>query len=122
MQGEFTISEIISGYEGVTSQPKLPVAELKNSSRADQHWTTLLNSITAPKGELIELESIVKHTADGKLVTVLDSGFTLPQVPRHVADAIYGVVEGAEYDTSHGWWVIPCQQELNVSVNFGGIK
>lgn len=122
VQGEFTISEIISGYESVTSQPKLPVAELKNSSRTDQHWTTLLNSITAPKGELIELESIVKHTADGKLVTVLDSGFTLPQVPRHVADAIYGVVEGAEYDTSNGWWVIPCQQELNVSVNFGGIN
>jgi len=29
-------------------------------------------------------------------------------------------VQGAEFDTTDGWWLIPCAQELNISVVFGG--
>jgi len=120
LKGEFTISQVISGYENVTNQPQLPVQELSNSSRTDQHWTTLLDSIVGPDGKKISIRSIVKKTPSGKFVTVLDSGFTLPQVPRTVSDAIYGRVQSAEYDTTNGWWLIPCGQELNISVVFGG--
>jgi hypothetical protein len=120
LQGEFTISQVISGYDNVTNQPQLPVQELSNSSRTDQHWTTVLDSIIGPDGKKISSSSIVEDTPSGKLVTVLDSGFTLPQVPRTVSDAIYGRVQGAEYDTTDGWWLIPCGQELNISVVFGG--
>lgn len=42
------------------------------------------------------------------------------QVPRDLADAIYGRVQGASYDTKNEWWTVPCGQLLNVTINFGG--
>jgi hypothetical protein len=91
------------------------------SLQIDQHWAALLDEIIGPDGQPIRLDSIVDHTPDGELVAVLDTGFTLPQVPRAVSDAIYGRVQGAEYSTKYGWWLIPCAQELNISFVFGGV-
>ncbi|KAF8342240.1 aspartic peptidase domain-containing protein [Cantharellus anzutake] len=120
--GEFTISEVLPGYDEVLSEPKLPVNELKGSDKLNQHWTTVLDAITGPDGKNISLGSIVDGTPKGKLVTILDSGFTLPQVPRKVSDAIYGRVNGANYSVDDGLWLIPCGQELNISIVFGGVK
>lgn len=44
------------------------------------------------------------------------------QVPRDVSDAIYGRVQGAEYDVKNQYWTIPCGQYLNISFNFGGLN
>ncbi|KAF8306322.1 acid protease [Clavulina sp. PMI_390] len=118
--GEFTISEIISGYENITNQPQISVQELSGSSLANQHWTVLADKMIGPDGNQISYSSIVSGTSKGEVVTVLDSGFTLPQVPRKVSDAIYGRVQGAEYDSTNGWWVLPCEQELNISFVLGG--
>jgi len=54
-------------------------------------------------------------------VAVIDSGFTLPQVPRSVSDTIYGRVQGAVYDTTNQWWTVPCGQYLNISFVLGGV-
>lgn len=43
-------------------------------------------------------------------------------MPRSVSDAIYGRVQGAEYDTNEQLWLIPCDQMLNISFNFGGVN
>lgn len=48
--------------------------------------------------------------------------FTFPQVPRKVSDAIYGRVQGAEYDTKTEMWLIPCDMEVNVTLKFGGVE
>jgi len=53
---------------------------------------------------------------------VFDSGFTFPQLPRSVSDAIYGCVQGAQYDTNEQLWLVPCDQMLNISFNFGGMN
>jgi hypothetical protein len=45
-----------------------------------------------------------------------------PQVPRDVADAIYGRVPGAEYDSKHQMWTIPCGIEVNLTFSIGGVK
>ena len=52
----------------------------------------------------------------------LYASFTFPQVPRSVSDAIYGRVQGAEYDTNEQLWLVPCDQMLNISFNFGGVN
>lgn len=44
------------------------------------------------------------------------------QVPRDVSDAIYGRVQGAEYDVENQYWTVPCGQYLNISFNFGGVN
>ncbi|EIN04256.1 acid protease [Punctularia strigosozonata HHB-11173 SS5] len=119
--GQLTISSPVPGYENITSQPKLSVDKVKLS--ADQHFQVLTdsNGIIGPDGNALDVSSIVPGVHDGKLVAVFDSGFSLPQVPRKVSDAIYGRVQGAKYDTDNEWWTIPCDQYLNISFKFGGV-
>ena len=118
IQGEFTIGEVIPNLANITNQPKVPVHPA--SIHADQHWSGTLDGILGPDGKSIGLTSVVFGTPSNKLVAIYDTGFTLPQVPRDVSDAIYGRVPGASYDTSNGWWTIPCTQEVNLTIVIGG--
>jgi hypothetical protein len=121
--GQITISELITGYESVASQPKL---YLKNAfmDSSNQHWAIVTdnNGVIGPDGNPIVVESIVPHITGGQLVAVLDSGFTFSQVPRKMSDAIYGRVQGASYSTSDGLWYVPCDQYLNLSFVLSGVN
>lgn len=122
-KGQFTVSEVVPGYEAVTSMPQLDVESVRILLGDDQHWQALTdkdNGIIGPDGNVIKIKSIVPKAPSGQLVTVFDSGFTFSQVPRDVSDAIYGRVQGAMYDASKEWWTVPCGQYLNLTFNFGG--
>jgi hypothetical protein len=57
------------------------------------------------------------------LTVVLDSGFSLPQVPRAVADALYSRFHGAEFVSVTGigpTYILPCDAEVNATFLFGG--
>lgn len=122
--GKLSISEPIPGFENITSQPKLPVDKVHRLTDADQHWQTFtdVNGVIGPDGQPIAIDSIVPKADDGELVVIFDSGFTLPQVPRAMSDAIYGRVQGAAYDETHGYWTVPCDQLINLSFKFGGVE
>ena len=102
--------------------PKLEVTKDHKLTDLDQHWQTYTdkNGFIGPDGNPIDYDSIVPSAPDGQLVVVFDSGFTLPQVPRTVSDAIYGRVQGAEWNSDWNAWTIPCTQMLNISFKFGG--
>jgi len=59
------------------------------------------------------------------LNAVLDTGFSLSQVPRQIADAIYGRIPNATFETvGRGigeTWKFPCDVEINVTFSIGGI-
>jgi hypothetical protein len=80
--GYITVGEVLQGYENITSQPKLPVSSVAPGDKADQHWQTLADDdgFVGPDGKPINVSSIVD--GGNKLTVVMDSGFTLPQVPR----------------------------------------
>ncbi|KIK92952.1 hypothetical protein PAXRUDRAFT_829461 [Paxillus rubicundulus Ve08.2h10] len=123
--GQFTMSEVVPGFENITSQPQLAVEKVYKVTDEDQHWQILTDQgvgIIGPDGQPIQVSSIVPKAPDGQLVVVLDSGFTLPQVPRSMSDAIYGRVQGAEWSTSSQAWLVPCGQLINVTFNFGGVS
>jgi hypothetical protein len=122
--GQITVSEFVSGYESVASQPKLSVKDVPFLDTSSQHWAILTdkNGVIGPDGNVLSFESIVPHIRGGQLVAVLDSGFTLSQVPRKMADAIYGRVQGASYSADDGAWMVPCDQQLNISFIFGGVN
>ncbi|KIJ62530.1 hypothetical protein HYDPIDRAFT_176370 [Hydnomerulius pinastri MD-312] len=123
--GQFTISEVVPGFENITQQPQLAVEKVYEVTDEDQHWQILTDKndgIIGPDGQPIQVSSIVPKAPDGQLVAVLDSGFTLPQVPRSMSDAIYGRVQGAEWSTSSQAWLVPCGQLINVTFNFGGVS
>ncbi|KAL5512740.1 hypothetical protein ACEPAG_3006 [Sanghuangporus baumii] len=121
--GTFTISELVKGYENITSQPKLDIFKVHELTDRDQHWQmyTDVDGVLGPDGQPIKADSIVPKAPDGQLVAVVDSGFTLPQVPRTMSDAIYGRVQGAEWNAENEVWTIPCDQMLNISLKFGGV-
>jgi hypothetical protein len=124
--GNITIGEVIPGFEDVTNMPKLPVAEVSIHEQGDQHWQILLDKdgITGPDGNVINITSIV----DGghRLNAVLDTGFSLTQVPRQLSDAIYGRIPGATFgDVGRGageTWRFPCNVEVNLTFTIGGVK
>ncbi|OJT08148.1 hypothetical protein TRAPUB_944 [Trametes pubescens] len=120
--GQLTISEVLSNYSKVLDMPKLPVTKVHKLTDEDQHWQvyTDVNGVLGPDGQPIDVESIVPKAPDGQLVVVFDSGFTLPQVPRAMADAIYGRVQGAEYNEASEIWTVPCDQYIPLTFKFGG--
>ena len=104
--GDLTIGEILSGYENITSQPKLSVQVLSSSDSANQHWTILLDEdgIIGPAGDDViseyDISTNVDSTSNSKQLTVsaflrfilvrvsrvvfqivIDTGYSLPQVP-----------------------------------------
>jgi len=91
---------------------------------SNQHWAVVTDSkgVIGPDGNDISRESIVRHISGGKMVAVLDSGFTFSQVPRKMSDAIYGRVQGATYNTQAGIWKVPCKQNLSLAFVLGGVK
>lgn len=121
--GEFTIAEVVSGYENITSQAKLKIKDVPTLTDTDQHWAVFTDAygLIGPDGNPIDYDSIVPRAPDNQLVAVLDSGFSYSQVPRDVADAIYGRVASAEYDETNEIWTLPCDVELNITFKFGGV-
>ena len=92
--GAMTISEVLPQYSNLSSQPKVPVAVLQGSAVDDQHWTILLDKdgIIGPDGNVIKITSnATGSSADNanQLVALFDTGFTLPQVPRCVAQPFF---------------------------------
>ena len=87
--GDLTIGSPIPGFENVTSQPKLPVFEV--SAKSGQHWQTLLdaNGIIGPDGKHINTTSHVSGGGKNKLNVIMDSGFSLPQVPKCVFSLMF---------------------------------
>ncbi|KAI0826793.1 acid protease [Trametes gibbosa] len=131
--GDLTVGELLPGYESVTSQPKLPVSTLAKSNAVNQHWQILMDAdgIIGPAGNDIidefDVKTGVRSTSNSKQLTVvIDSGYSLPQVPPLVAEAIYKQVPGAQLvnlPTIDGpIWQIPCNKEINVTLKFGGVQ
>jgi hypothetical protein len=122
--GQLTIQEVVPGYENITTQTKLNVDKLPGLTSSDQHWQFLTDKdgVIGPDGQVIVTDSIVPKAPKGQLVAVLDSGFTLPQVPRAMSDMIYGRVQGAEWSAQNEAWLIPCGQLLNLTFSIGGVQ
>lgn len=123
--GDITVGEIVQGYENITSQPKLPVTRVPLSNRAGQHWQTFVdeNGFVGPDGNSINAPSIVD--GGNKLTVIMDSGFSLPQVPRAISDSIYGRIPGAIFKNITSGigsiWTIPCSFEVNITIKIGGV-
>ncbi|PIL36177.1 hypothetical protein GSI_01837 [Ganoderma sinense ZZ0214-1] len=121
--GDLTIGEVVSPFNNITSQPKLPVTQMSN--RNGQHWTAMLdkNGIIGPDGNRM---NTTKHATGNKLTVMFDSGFTFPQVSKNIANQIYGRVPGAIFTNVTGgtapMWTLPCSTELNVTFIFANVS
>ncbi|KAI0067567.1 acid protease [Artomyces pyxidatus] len=126
--GDITVGELLPGYEAVADAPKVNVTSVGTIERLEegQHWQALMDvgGIVGPDGQAIDVTSHVSGTADKRQLTaIFDTGFTLPQVPKDVSDAIYSRIEGAQFQNINATgpiWTLPCDAEVNVTIRIGG--
>jgi hypothetical protein len=116
---ELTIGQLIEGLENITTTPKNAV-QIVPMDGAGQHWSLLVDAIIGPDGQEIPLSTGVPGKT--KPTAVLDSGFSLPQVPKEVTDAFYGRIPQAYFEAEAQLWVIPCDHEVNVTFVIGGVR
>jgi hypothetical protein len=119
------------------------VTTVADEESVDQHLQILLdpNGIIGPDGKAIPTQTLVEQTGNkDQMTVVIDSGFTLPQLPRFeiihftylwplivcdrsVVDGIYGRLHDSEFHEVSGIggvYVLPCAQEVNVTLVFSG--
>ncbi|KAK7468975.1 hypothetical protein VKT23_003473 [Stygiomarasmius scandens] len=126
--GNITVGSILSGLESISSQPKLEVTEVSVRRSGDQHFQVLIDSdgIIGPDNQSISITTSVDETSNSKQATaVIDTGFSLSQVPKVVADAFYSRFDGAEYVNVNGignTWIVPCTIEANITWKIGGTR
>ncbi|KAH9893132.1 aspartic peptidase domain-containing protein [Epithele typhae] len=110
-EGVFLISEHDDAFQNITSAPML-------RSLTSQHWSLAMDSMTANGTPFAFNASRVPGVPTGKVAAVLDTGFSLPQIPIAAVNAIYESVPGAVY--SEPYWVVPCDAAPTVVFTFGG--
>ncbi|KAH9963321.1 aspartic peptidase domain-containing protein [Russula dissimulans] len=125
---EMTISEILPQYQDIANQPKIPVTIVPSQVSSQQHFSILLdsNGIIGPNGKSIQTNSNATAAPNydpHRFQTVIDSGFTLPQLHKDVVDAIYSGLPGAQFvnvaGASGDLWTFDCDLEVNVSISIG---
>ncbi|KAH8792747.1 aspartic peptidase domain-containing protein [Flagelloscypha sp. PMI_526] len=127
--GHMTVSSILPGYGKILDQPEVPAVITKQNNFSN--WALLVDAIKAPNGRNINfIPNILSKDADnlkidpnGKLIAVVDTGFTKSQIPSEIWDAIYGNIDGAREATwgDSSFWAFPCTTELDISITIGGI-
>lgn len=87
--GDFTVGELLPGYEDVEHQPKLPVDFAKHGN---QHWSVLLDEdgIIGPNGQSIPMTTRVASTKDKQMLTAMfDTGYALLQCDSYTSKFIF---------------------------------
>jgi hypothetical protein len=85
--GQITVSETVPGLQNISDQPKLTVKTVPSSRSGEQHWQVLLdpNGIIGPSGQRMALSTkVAGATNSSQLACVIDTGFSLNQVPKYV--------------------------------------
>lgn len=79
------MGEVLDGYGDVLNEPRLPMTDVPGPFAGNQHFQVLLDvdGIIGPDGESIPLRTDVLQTVNKRQATaVMDTGFSLPQLPR----------------------------------------
>ncbi|KAL1950661.1 hypothetical protein VTO73DRAFT_5785 [Trametes versicolor] len=113
--GTFLVGEHDANFQDVTSAPQLPVVSPGN------RWAVVMDAMNINGAPFTFNKSSVPGTPDGKVVALLDTGYSFPPLPPAAVDAIYSSIPGAVRDPSLGFpWVVPCNASLKLSFVFAG--
>ncbi|KAF8650126.1 hypothetical protein AX16_005363 [Volvariella volvacea WC 439] len=124
--GTLTVGEVLEEYEAVLDEPQLLVSDVPIHEIGDQHFQVLLDEdgLIGPDGQPIEMRTRVDETTNKRrTMAVVDTGFSLPQLPKTASDAIYSRIDGAEFGLVANVgevWIIPCDREVNITFKFAG--
>ncbi|CCM04794.1 uncharacterized protein FIBRA_06987 [Fibroporia radiculosa] len=114
VQGFFSIGEYDPKYTAVDKS--YPISTWPESYPT--RWSVLLDALLVGDEE-VTVSSTVSGAPSNRAVVVLDSGTSYTYAPTEICNAIYGGVSGANYEPSLGQWVVPCDAEVDIALQFG---
>ncbi|KAH9938591.1 aspartic peptidase domain-containing protein [Fomitopsis serialis] len=114
VQGYFSIGEYNPSYTAVANSSKISTWP----ETAPTRWSILLDYLLLKDSALMPT-SVISGVPSGKAVIVLDSGTSYSYVPTDIAQAIYGQVSDASFDEDLGQWIVPCDAEVDIALQFG---
>ncbi|KZT73137.1 acid protease [Daedalea quercina L-15889] len=114
--GVMSIGELVQDYVAVLDQPKLSVV-------SSSSWEAFMDGVYI-NGELITGYSngaigVTAEPGPNQTTIILDTGTSYATAPQYYVDAMYKNVPGAVYNDSIGFYTLPCDTKLNVSMVFG---
>ncbi|KAK7691394.1 hypothetical protein QCA50_004793 [Cerrena zonata] len=115
--GDFTIGEIVKGYEAITEAPKLPIL-------SDSRWLTFIDGLNINGQQFTGNSHTVSgvNVPQGKVSAIFDTGISLDIAPKGFVDAMFQNVPGAVFDESTRNYIVPCNTKVNVSLSVGGLE
>ncbi len=109
-QGTFLIGGHDDSFQAVAGAPQL-------TSVSTDHWSVVLDAMNINGKPFPFNASRVQGVPAGKVAAVLDTGFSLPLILSPAVDAIYSSIEGAVFDKTTSFWIVPCNSS-GVSLSF----
>ena len=110
--GIFVIGGHADGFGAVAGMPALVRVN-------DRHWSLVLDGMRVDGASFAFNASSTAGVPQGKVVAVLDTGYSWPPLPAAAVDAIYSTVEGALFDAPTNQWIVPCNASTNLTFVFG---
>ncbi|KAI0072608.1 acid protease [Panus rudis PR-1116 ss-1] len=113
--GDFTIGEVLQGFEEIQSSPQLKVL----SSVA---WITFMDAVII-NGQRISGHSfgspLVKEIPDDKTIIIPDTGTSFATAPQVYVDAMYKDIPGSTFADEFSTYIFPCDAKVNITMVFG---
>lgn len=116
VEGTFSIGEYDPAYSSVSGNEKISTWPITNPYR----WNVLIDAVIVNETAITVPTTNVVGAPSNKAVALMDSGSSYTYAPKYVTDAIYSNVPGATFDSSIGYWQVPCTTEIDMALQIGG--
>jgi saccharopepsin len=114
IEGSFAIGEYEPEYAHIESTNAIPTWPVASPTR----WNVLLEALIVNQ-TITSMSTNVTNAPSNRAVALLDSGTSYSYASVDFCNAIYGGVPGARYDSSLLQWVVPCNAEIDMALQFG---
>jgi len=112
--GSFSVGEYEPQYSAVANSTAIPTWPVSSPKR----WNVLLDAIIVG-GQTITPTTTVVGAPSNSAVALFDSGTSYTYAPSDICKAIYGSVDGAQFNADLGQWTVPCSTEIDVALQIG---
>ncbi|OCH96247.1 hypothetical protein OBBRIDRAFT_883181, partial [Obba rivulosa] len=118
-EGVFTVAEYDPDFIAIVDELQLPRFPNPTDLSQQPRWSVVMDGMTVNGQPFKFNTSDVPGTPEGKIVAMLDTGFTFPPILADVVNFIYRGIDGAIYYYSTGLWIVPCLNSTTLEFQLG---
>jgi saccharopepsin len=115
VQGSFSIGEVEPQFANISNNAPISTWPVRSPFR----WNILIDAVIVNNNITVPTSS-VDGAPSNKAVALIDSGASYSYVSKDVCDAIYSIIPGATFNASTGYWMVPCDAEVDMAFQIGG--